>query len=201
MQNGSGSDFFWGISYEDPLFRRMHHFLILEAGYERMSGDFSSAGENNPIPVLLNGAQHDTAYIVGVALRAELSYAFVNVGYKFNFKADSIPRGLGIQLCFQVGVRQTATFTKTVSTRFTDPDTTETAISVIGLSEASSLRLSLRPELTYDIPIANNRLVLTPFVGFDLPFTQVDIDENWTASSLFSGVALRYAFWQRPNPG
>ena len=196
-QNGRGKDIFWGVSYEDPLTSDMHHFLILKLGYNEMSGDFSIVGDKNAVRFSgsnIDGTP-DTGYIVGTGLQAHLSYLNLNVGYKFNLKADSIPDGLGIQLCFEFGLKMGQTFIKSVTASFSSPDTTQTIIADAAIGSASALRLALRPEITYDIPFLNNRFVLTPFVGFDAPLTQVDQAENWTASAWFGGIYLRYAFW------
>ncbi|MFI5201497.1 MAG: hypothetical protein ACHQNE_03840 [Candidatus Kapaibacterium sp.] len=180
VQNGIGHGYFWGLSGEDPLDTNMHHFFILEAGYDSKPGTFTT----------LSGGPPDTATsITGVKLWTTLSYIYVNLGYKYNFCSDSIPNGLGIQLCLSIGVKWGADFLKSVSDNQGQSVTNASAITT-----ADALRLALRPELTYDLPFTDS-WVLTPFAGYELPLTKVDDTENWWVSALYGGLALRYAIW------
>ncbi len=193
-QNGSGHGYFWGANYEDPLSQEMHHFFILEVGYASKPGTFT-LHSSSPWPDTigvdpLSGSQpHDTVVaITAEALTATLSYIYVNIGYKFNFRSDTLPNGFGVQLCFSVGIKAGATFRKTITAAGFGSVT-----SAISVTTAQALRLALRPEITYDLPL-NESFILTPFVGFDYPLTQVDQPEDWTVSSAYGGMALRFAF-------
>ncbi|HEX5315617.1 MAG TPA: hypothetical protein VFX22_03115, partial [Candidatus Kapabacteria bacterium] len=112
----------------------------------------------------------------------------MNIGYKYNLRSDSIPNGLGIQLCMSIGVKYESDFWKSVSSN------SDMAISASSITTAQTLRLALRLEPTYDVPL-NHAWVLTPFVGYEFPLTQVDPTEIWTASALYGGLALRYTIW------
>ena len=184
VQNGTGRGYFVGISDEDPLSKTMHHFLIFEAGFDAKPATFSMASSGSG-PITYTDT---TIMITGVKLWTTLSYIYVNLGYRYNFCSDSIPNGLGIQLCLSIGVKWEADFLKSVS----DEDQAITNASAI--STANALRLALRPELTYDLPFTDS-WVLTPFAGYELPLTKVDPTENWWASALYGGLTLRYAIW------
>lgn len=194
VQNGSGHNIFWGASSELPLVRDMRHFLVVEVGYESMSGTFSTANSEpfsrQEVLYNLNGT-YDTVNVTYTAagLKAELSYLFLNIGYKYNFRSDTVPNGFGIQFLFEVGLKMAAVFSRSVSSSLRSNDVAATAIT-----DAQALRLALRPELTYDWPL-NDHWILTPFAGFDYPLTKVDAPENWTATSIFAGVSLRDAIW------
>jgi len=190
-QNGTGNGYFWGLSGEYPLDTNMRHFLILEAGFDSKPGTFSnlSPSSGSTIVVEHNGQNSDTMVIVtSVSLWTKLSYYYVNLGYKYNLRADSIPNGLGIQLCLSIGFKNEADFWKSVSV------TPQTSTNASSITTAQSLRLALRPELTYDLPLTH-AWVLTPFAGYEFPLTKVDPSENWWASALYGGLALRYAIW------
>ena len=182
VQNGTGRGYFAGLSAEDPLSTNMHHFFIIEAGYDSKPGTFSMESGQATFNT------QSGVMTIEVSLWTKLSYYYVNLGYKYNLCADSIPNGLGIQLCLSIGIKNEADFWKSVSIP------PQTAISVSSITTADALRLALRPELTYDLPFTD-KWMLTPFAGYELPLTKVDPTENWTASALDGGVALRYALW------
>jgi len=181
VQNGTGRGYFAGLSAEDPLSAKMRHFLIFEVGYDTKPATFTSISGGPPDTMLSFNS---------TTLSTELSYVMVNVGYKYNLRADSIPNGLGIQLCLSIGIKHEANFVWDYSPRppnYPVGDATS-------ITDADALRLALRPELTYDLPLTE-AWILTPFVGYETPLTKVNADENWTASAWYGGLALRYAIW------
>lgn len=185
VQNGTGRGYFAGVSAEDPLSANMHHSFIFEVGYDTKPGTLSTQGNDAFHDI------HDTAVTISsVSLSAILSYVDLNVGYKYNLRADSIPNGLGIQLCLSIGVKYKSDFWKSVWSW----NQQQPAISSSAIPSANAIRLALRPELTYDLPL-NHAWVLTPFAGYEVPLTKVDPTENWWASAFYGGLALRYAIW------
>jgi hypothetical protein len=180
--NGFGNGYFWGLTAEDPLSADMRHFLIFDAGYDTKPATFFTSS---------NDAFRDSTETVSSAsLWTKLSYITVNLGYKYNFLADSIPNGLGIQLCLSIGIKYESDFWKSVSSW----NQQQPEISATAITDANALRLALRPEITYDRSLTNS-WVLTPFAGYELALTKVNADQNWTASALYVGLALRYAIW------
>jgi len=181
VQSGTGRGYFAGLSAEDPLSANMHHFLIFEVGYDTKPATFTS----------ISGGPPDTMLAISsTTLSTELSYIEVNVGYKYNLRADSIPNGLGIQLCLSIGIKYEANFVWDYSPRPPNYPVGDAAT----IATADALRLALRPELTYDLPLTET-WILTPFAGYEFPLTKVDPTENWWASALYGGLALRYAIW------
>jgi hypothetical protein len=171
-QNGSGWDPSFGISCEIPASCDMHSFWILEALYDSKSADFGTVAD---------ATVADTNY----SLSARLAYILVNFGFKYNFTTGIRPSGLGVQLCVSVGLKYSAIY---------EPSSVPLKhFGTLGvINDALDLRFTLRPELTYDIPLSA-QWVLTPSLGYDTPLTKVDQNTNWSASSAYGAIALRYA--------
>ncbi len=173
FQNGSGWDPSFGISCEIPMSKDIHSFWILEALYDSKSANFGTVAD---------ATVADTTYSLG----ATLSYILVNVGFKYDFMTATIPSGLGIQLCASIGIKYSAIF---------DPSSTPPKhFGTLGVvNDALALRFALRPEITYDMPLSA-LWIITPSLGYDAPLTKVDQNSNWSASSGYGAIALRYAF-------
>ena len=171
--NGQGSGFYAGLSAEHNLIIPKNLYYLVEFEFDSKPANFS----------FVNRAPGDTE----VALWTELSYYNVNLGLKYS-AADSLPHGLGIELCVSIGILNTADLWNSIST---SSGVTETEERIV---DAQRLRFALRPELTYDFPLDEN-WVVTASLGDDVPLSQVDPALNWRASALFAGAAVRYAVW------
>ena len=97
-----------------------------------------------------------------------------------------------------VGIKMAATFNKTVTVTASSGQpapasdhVTQTVTSSTAITTAQALRIALRAAATYDISFSND-WIATPVVGYDFPLTQVDSPEQWRASALFGGIAIRY---------
>ncbi len=183
-QNGSGKDLSFGISGEIPLSSDMHDFFVVEALYDSKSGNFNTMMGQKPDTPSVN--------ITSTNLATSLKYILINFGFKYDFKSYTNPSGLGVQLCLSVGIKNWSTFTKS-STATSSDGTQSTEVDISSIEDATGLRIALRPELTYDIPLSG-LWILTPSLGYDAPLTKVDQDFNWSASSAYGAIALRYAF-------
>jgi hypothetical protein len=145
-QNGSGKDFSFGISGEFPLSSDMHDFLIVEALYDSKSGNFNSNFGQKPDTSSLNITSANEA--------ASLRYVLCNIGFKYNLQAGSIPAGLGVQLCLSIGFKNWSTYTKTLTTSTSNETQPNDDLDISSITDANGLRIALRPELTYDIPLS-----------------------------------------------
>ena len=187
-ENGWAPSHFFGISAQIPVISGMDKFLILEAVYDSKSANFSSGA----------GMANDSL----INLSASLSYVLLNVGFKYNFfdtSAITTPKGFGIQAMVSFGWAITHTFTTYydsvvwVNTNTYPPFyTTNPHSTVSNIDGLNQIRIALRTDLTYDIPISSSWL-LTPYAGFDIPLTKVDnTSRDWTASSVYVALALRF---------
>jgi hypothetical protein len=185
-QNASGHDWLSGGALEIPLDRSMENFIVFEVSYDGKDADF---GLDSWLPA--SSGNFDTAY----ALSGQLTYYVFNIGYKFNFFSGSVPTGIGVQLCASVGYIFQKNFNRTMYIYTTNNlDVPINKVSELyPIPSVASFRLALRPELTYDIPIRSQWL-LTPSIGYDAPITKVDPSLNWTANSLYFGLAVQYMF-------
>ncbi|HEY3876880.1 MAG TPA: hypothetical protein VGM92_15545 [Candidatus Kapabacteria bacterium] len=172
-QNAKGKGYYYGVSLEHSFLLNERLYYLFEFGYNSMPATFEG--------YLTNG---DTA----VSLRTVLSYYTINWGVKYDFSSDSIPRGFGIQACLSIGSRNEANYWKSVTVN------SSTATNVSSDPMATALRIAIRSELTYDLPLTNYWIV-TPSVGYDFPLTKVDPNNNWRANALYGGAAVRYVVW------
>jgi hypothetical protein len=202
-QNGSDVAPFFGLTAEIPLGETMQNFIIIEGIYDSKSSKFTTANNTRAdIPTKLNGVVVNGS--ITTSETATLNYLLVNAGYKYNFTTGPSPVGPGVQGCISVGIPLSPKLNKTVSVSASSgvasspvSQNTQTSAVAVNGSEpgvTASLRIALRAQFTYDIPLTGNgSWTFTPTVGYDFPFTKVDNGaENWSASSAFGGVILRY---------
>lgn len=207
-QNGSDVAPWGGLSFEYPLGNaaELQNFIVAEVLYDSKSSKFTALnGAQVTTPTKKNGVEADGT--VSTALDANLSYLSIFLGYKYNFTPGPSPVGPGIQVGPAVGIKMSAKFDKTVtvtasSGNAASPTATSTVtqtVDVTGLAgtsgtpsgSANSLRIALRAAATYDIPFTQE-WIGTPLVGYDFPVTKVESTRNWSAQSLFGGIAFRY---------
>ncbi|HET6400214.1 MAG TPA: hypothetical protein VFH95_02350 [Candidatus Kapabacteria bacterium] len=162
----------------------MDDFLVLEGIYDSRAGDFTSITSSNA---------GDSA----MWLSTSLTYALLNVGFKYNMVSDGLPSMFGIKVCASFGwavadeflTRKDSIVANQGYPGYSVVKSQTIASEINGLNE---LRIAIRAELTYDIPLGT-QWILTPFVGFDTPLTKVDnTDRNWTTRSVYGAVALCY---------
>jgi hypothetical protein len=186
VQNGSGVDGFYGLSCLYPLSEWTNqNFIVLEGLYDSKSATFTTT---NNFPGTFS---------------AQLDYYLLNVGFKHNFSESPVPKGFGLQVCASIGFKNWANFKKSFNAS-TIGDTAENpfgeSTDISSASDAAALRIAIRAEATYDIPLYSNPgIVLTPAVGFDEPLTKVDSDINWTANSLYFSLSLRFLLFSKPG--
>jgi hypothetical protein len=199
-QNGSDVAAWGGLSLEFPLgdAQALQNFIVGEVIYDSKSSKFT----NNSVaaaatPTKLNGFV-DNNSTVTTSLNASLSYLVVNLAYKYNFTPGPSPVGPGIMIGPSIGIKMSANFNKTVTVSAISPNATaddqeavQTVTNSSAITTASALRIALRAAATYDISFSND-WIATPVVGYDFPITKVDPTENWRASALFGGIAIRY---------
>ncbi|HZK75513.1 MAG TPA: hypothetical protein VFD13_01280 [Candidatus Kapabacteria bacterium] len=185
VQNGSGKGSFFGVRGELSLGGNLQDFLLAEVSYDMVSADFTN--------LTIRAAGNDT----GFYLSGSLSYFLINVGLKHNFWSGPTPNGLGLQLCGSFGLIGNDDFGHTELV-YTSPSSNVLSHKVgpdpIPIASAAELiRIALRAEITYDIPLLSDWL-LTPSIGYDAPLTKVDPSLNWRAGGLYFGLAVEYMF-------
>ena len=193
-QGESGRDLFLGISVEFPLGRSNQSMLVEEVLYDSKNASFNpgSAKDVDLKNFFFPGQRGD----LSTTLSATLSYLIVATGFKYNFIESSTPSGPGIQLLLYVGYNTSANFTEHIDV-VTAPDAHgmqgEQGVTVMdAIDGANKVRLGLRGEISYDIPL-NGNILLTPIVGYDLPLTKVDnTNRSWTATSIYAGIAVHF---------
>jgi hypothetical protein len=200
-QNGSDVAPFFGLSAELPLGETMQNFIIIEGLFDSKSSKFTTTSATRAtIPTKLNGVV--VLGSISTSETATLNYLMVNAGYKYNFTTSSAPVGPGVQGLISVGVPLSPKLNKSVSITASSgnpqsPVSQSAYVSAVPVNSngvSASVRIGLRAQFTYDIPLTTNgSWTFTPTVGYDFPFTKVDNGtENWSASSAFGGVYLRY---------
>ncbi|HET6400594.1 MAG TPA: hypothetical protein VFH95_04265 [Candidatus Kapabacteria bacterium] len=201
-QNGSDVAAWGGISLEFPLgnAQALQNFIVGEVIYDSKSSKFTNTnGGANATPTKLNGFVDNNSSVT-TALDASLSYLVVNLAYKYNFTPGPSPVGPGIMIGPSIGIKMSANFNKTVTVSAISPNASaanpnlaavQTVTNSSAITTANALRISLRAAATYDISFSND-WIATPVVGYDFPITKVDPTENWRASALFGGIAIRY---------
>ncbi len=200
-QNGSDVAAWGGLSLEFPLGNAsaLQNFIVGEVVFDSRSSKFTNLnGGAQTTPTKLNGYVYDNSS-VQTALDASLSYLVVNLAYKYNFTPGPSPVGPGIQIGPSIGIKMAANFNKTVTVTAVSPNATadnenpavQTVTNSSAVQNAQSLRIALRGAATYDISLSPD-WIATPTVGYDFPLTKVDATENWRASALFGGIAIRY---------
>lgn len=199
-QNGSDVAAWGGLSLEFPLGNptELQNFIVGEVIYDSKSSKFTNQnGAAAATPTKLNGFVDNNSSVT-TALNASLSYLVVNLAYKYNFTPGPSPVGPGIMIGPSVGIKMSANFNKTVTVAAISPTATagnqeavQTVTNSSTITTAQALRIALRAAATYDIPFSND-WIATPVVGYDFPITKVDPTENWRASALFGGIAIRY---------
>ncbi|MEP7234365.1 MAG: hypothetical protein ABI778_03625 [Ignavibacteriota bacterium] len=198
-QNGSDIAPFFGLTAMIPLGSEMQNFIILQAIYDSKSSKFTTTnGSRTSIPTKINGNVADGS--VTTSETATLTYLLVDVGYKYNFTQGPSPVGPALQLTINTGFRLSSTLNKTVTVTAASPqgapgsgqtlsNTQTNAVEALG---ATAIRIGIRAQFMYDIPLSPS-WILSPLVGYDLPFTKVaDSNMNWSASAAYAGVALHY---------
>jgi hypothetical protein len=193
-QNGSDVAPFFGLTAEFPLSASMQNFIVVEALYDSKSSKFTATNASRVgIPTKLNG--NVQLGNITTSETASLAYLLINGGYKYNFTEGPSPVGPGIQLCVSVGLKLTSNLNKTVTVSAADPNTgiqSSTQTNSIAAPGAQSIRIGIRGQFTYDIPLSPS-WIATPTVGYDFPFTKVDnTDDSWSASAAYAGIAIRY---------
>jgi hypothetical protein len=172
FENGSGIAPLIGIPLEIGLGEINTNFIIMELYYDSKSAKFSGATNT---------------------MSASLSYLVLNIGYKYNFTEAPEPAGPGLQLTTYVGYKLSGRF-HSDDNNFTTP-----------INKAKTLRFGLRGQLSYDIPFFSDSyppawMIITPFVGYDYPFTKVDrTDRSWSASSIYSGIIFEFPIYYQMN--
>ncbi len=198
-QNGSDVAAWGGLSLEFPLgnANALQNFIVGEVLYDSKSSKFTNLNASAAnTPTKENGVVYNQSGVT-TALTANVAYLEVNLAYKYNFTPGPSPVGPGIQIGPTIGIKMNATFNKTVTVTATNGNpanpgpATQTVTSSTAVATAQSLRIALRGAATYDISFSND-WIATPIVGYDFPLTKVDAPENWRASSLFGGIAIRY---------
>jgi hypothetical protein len=123
---------------------------------------------------------------------ASLGYLTFAFGYKYNIVPSPDLEGLGLNLSLSLGIPLNETLHSTIL--ITDSNgvqtTTKDNIAVQG-----KMRLALKGGISYDIPLGwSGTFIFSPFVGYDFALTNVDnTTRQWTASSVYAGIALHYS--------
>ena len=195
-QNGSDVAPFFGLTAEFPLSASMQNFIVAEVLYDSKSSKFTATNSSRTnIPTKVNGNVQNGN--ITTSQTATLNYLSANVGYKYNFTEGPSPVGPGIQVCLSVGFKLTSNLNKTVTVSAADSGTggglrSNTQTNSVPDGGTQGIRIAARGQFTYDIPLSPS-WIATPTVGYDFPFTKVDnSDKNWTASSAYAGIALRF---------
>ena len=199
-QNGSDLAAWGGLSLEFPLgnAEALQNFIVGEVLFDSKSSKFSNVtGAQASTPTKERGYVANNSGVT-TSLSANVSYLEVNLAYKYNFTPGPSPVGPGIMVGPAVGIKMAASWNKTVTVTAISPTATadnqtvtQTVTAQTNLQNPQSLRISLRAAATYDISFSND-WIATPVVGYDFPLTQVEAAENWRASALFGGIAIRY---------
>ncbi len=188
-QNGTGVAPFFGVSAELPLnAETMQTFVMIEVIYDSKSSKFTGINNSRDnVPTKLNGVVAPGSVVTEA--NASLNYLLFDVGFKYNFVPAPTPVGPGVQLNINTGIRMTSTIKKTVtvSAAVVGSQTLTTTEDVVN---PNAIRFGIRGQFTYDIPLTES-IVATPFGGYDLPFSKVETTKNWTASSIYVGLAVR----------
>lgn len=189
-QNGSDVAPFAGLSAEIPLGQGMKNFIIAEAIYDSKSSKFTSINDSRTdIQTKLDGEVAPGN--VKTSLTADVAYLLLNLGYKYNFVEGPSPVGPGVQLVASIGTKITNKLNETVTVSAAKVGSA-TVTNSSPNEDAESIRVGLRGQFTYDIPLSAT-WIATPTAGYDLGLTKVDkSNRDWKASSAFGGVYLRY---------
>jgi hypothetical protein len=182
--NGSGTTGWAGIAMEYPVgnFLENQAFVVLDVIFDSKSSDMGS----------INASYGPNGSFYQARGRVELNYYDLNIAFKYNFFAAPEPAGIGLQLGVAAGISGTSKFSYMLS----DPNTMETiAQSDSTIPGAKSLRLAIRPAITYDLPLFRN-FTTELIAGTDIPLTKVTNTYNWTTLSLFFGIGLFYRIGQ-----
>jgi len=195
-ENGSDVAPFFGLTAALPLSAAMQNFIIIEALYDSKSSKFTPTNNTRKdIPTKING--HFAPGNITATETATLTYLLLNLGFKYNFTEGPSPVGPSLQLCVSVGLKLTSNLNKTVEISAADstgqkPLQQSTQTTSQAVDGAQGIRISLRPEFMYDIPLSPS-WIASPLVGYDFPLTKVDnTPRDWSASSVFAGIALHY---------
>jgi hypothetical protein len=189
-QNGSDVAPFGGLTVAIPLGTGMQSFIIGEAIYDSKSSKFTSVNENrSDVQTKLDGEVGPGN--VTTSLTADVAYLLLNLGYKHNFVEGPAPVGPGVQLVASVGMKIQNKLNETVTVSAVKVGSA-TVTNSADNPDASGIRIALRGQFTYDIPLSQT-WIATPHAGYDLVLSKVD-DSNreWKASSAYGGVAIRY---------
>ncbi len=189
----SGKAMLLGISCEIQLGRNNLGFLVEEVLYDSKNASFSPGSAKNIS--LDNFSFPGQRGDISTSLNASLSYLIVATGYKYNFIRSSSPYGPGIQLTIYAGINLSGDLNQDIYSE-TYPDSKGyrnwQEVTFPGAFNPNLIRLGMRGQISYDIPVSGNMLV-TPLIGYDLPFTKVDnSDKSWSASSIFAGIAAHF---------
>jgi len=71
------------------------------------------------------------------------------------------------------------------------PFTYDEQDSTFSIPDAQKIRLALAGSLFAEFRVSDN-ISLGPTIGMDYSLTKIKNDINWTASSLYAGLTLRY---------
>jgi hypothetical protein len=194
-KDGSAIQPWGGLSFELPLGSKYTNFLVIEALYDGLSSKFGAdqTKVKETRQTKYNGVVRPGT--VTTDLSANLAYMLVNVAYKYNFTEGPAPVGPGIQVGPSIGVKMSAKETKTVTVSAAPTPMSESGSQTVSneadVVGAESLRIAMRGQFTYDIPLTPDWF-FTPTVGYDFPVTKVEATRAWSASNMFGGVYFRY---------
>jgi hypothetical protein len=173
-QNGSGTALYYGLSLQLPVTPSESNSIVLELLYDSKSAQFKTIQESDS---------------VSSTLSSRLSYLTFNLAYKYNFTEGPMPVGPAIQIGIAIGLTVQKYFDRTISPE--EFAIREKPVRQDVIDAAQGIRLALRPELIYDIPLSYSWIV-SPRVGYDFPITKVDATRNWHASAIIAGASLHY---------
>jgi hypothetical protein len=116
-------------------------------------------------------------------------YVGVSGGLKYNFSSGQIPSGFSVQLSMNYGIKLKAQQYSTIN--FINSTGMHYFENLEELKNARSYRLSLRPEVLYDIPVW--RFVVTPRIGYDFSLTEIESVRAKFISITSAALSLAYA--------
>ena len=195
-QNGYGIAPHFGIDLQLPVDSYNHNFVVIEALYDSKSSKFNSNNNTRSgVPTRIDGNIQPGG--ISTDMAASLFYVLLNLGYKYNLVMAPMPVGPSFQVSANLGIKVLGTFMKTVTVvagANSSGMQSSTQNSTVFIDGVKTIRFGFRGQFGYDFPVFYSKLFISPFVGYDLPLTQVDnTDRSWTAPSVYAGIGLYYS--------
>jgi hypothetical protein len=188
--NGSGSTHILGVSCELPISLSHRSSVIIDLLTDSKSSRITAIAGARMIS--------NERRITNVSMSTDLDYLMISASFKYALLTGDMPNGPAIQLSAGAGFVTSGHFDKIVDYGWRDSATGmehhETEKFSEPISGIHSIRVDWRAGFIYDIPISD-KLIITPQVSMNYPFTEVDRSRSWRAKSLMLGLAIRY--WVR----